>query len=559
VNRNAYFQDDWKVSQNLTLNMGIRWEYNGILSDKYGNLTNFWKSDLESVPVANIPTSEQFNNPNGFIGYVIPNNYDTRSIVEGGRGAIPAGVRQFPGRYTSQNRVPLGNFAPRIGFAWQPLDSGKLVIRGGVGIFYDRVGINRLVHAVQEGRPYADTTALVHDAASLANPYQSRPLALLPRWYNFNTLQGSNFNSPFYDRVQTPLVRQYNLGIQYEFIRNYVAEVAFVGSSGINIANYNHNINPAGLVCSAIVTTNCSASINGQTTNTFANSSARVKYLGFAPFGLQQNGFDAVYNYNSLQTTIRKNFSRGIGFQASYTWSKNLSNVGFDAANLNLTTDMWQQYGQTPYSRPHRFVVSYQYELPFKFDNKILQNSIGGWNVSGLTTFQSGNPITFIDSRGGNVYGTPFAGRIEEGVGRAQMAAGATYANIATSGSVKDRLGRIGQAASVVTRFFDPAAFAPPPVLGNTGEFGFGNTGVGIVRGPHQANFDFSTSKVIRIAEGKTLTFRGEFFNVFNHAQFAMATGVGGGIIQANGPNFGVITNTSVNPRLVQFGLRFAF
>jgi len=365
-------------------------------------------------------------------------------------------------------------------------------------------------------------------------------------------------------------VRQYNLGLQYEFIRNYMAEVAYVGSSGINIANYNHNINPAGLVCQGAVTKDCSSSINGITTNTTGNARGRVRYLGFAPFGLQQNGFDGVYNYNSLQTTIRKNFSKGLGFQASYTWSKNLSNVGFDAANLNITTDMWQQYGQTPYSRPHRFVVSYQYELPFKFTNKVLSNAIGGWNVSGLTTFQSGNPITIIDSTGGSIYGTPFAGRIEEGVGRAELAVGKTYADIATSGNVKDRLGRIGQAATSVTRFFDPAAFTRVAAINADGSLTntalcpacasfFGNSGVGIVRGPHQANFDFSTSKLIRLTESKNLTFRAEFFNVFNHAQFAMPTGVGGGVVIANNPNFGIITGTSVNPRLIQFGLRFAF
>jgi len=557
-NMNSFFQDDWKVSSRLTLNMGVRWEYNGTLSDKYGNLTNFWASDLLSVPVSAIPTSQQFNNPNGFIGYVVPNNFDSRSIVDGGRGPIPAGVRQFPGKFASKNRVPLGNFAPRIGFAWQPLSNGKLVLRGGVGIFYDRVGINRMVHAVQEGRPYADTTALVHADASLANPYQDRPLALLPRWYNFQTLTGSNFNSPFYDRLQTPLIRQYNLGIQYEFIRNYVAEVAFVGSSGINVSNYNHNINPAGLVCAGVVATNCTpGNINGITTNTALNASARVKYLGFTPFGFQQNGFDGVYNYNSLQTTVRKNFSRGIGFQASYTWSKNLSNVGFDAANLNLTTDMAQQYGATPYSRPHRFVFSYQYELPFKMNNAIAKRIVEGWSASGLTTFQSGNPLTLIDSRGGTVFGTPFAGRIEEGVGRAQMCPGMTYADIATAGSVKDRLGRIGNAS--VTPFFNRAAFCAPPALGADGSTDFGNSGVGIVRGPHQANFDFSATKMMRFSESKSLQFRAEFFNIFNHAQFAMPTGVGGGNVIANNANFGIITGTSVNPRLVQFGLRFAF
>jgi hypothetical protein len=548
-NYNAFFQDDWKVNSKLTLNIGVRWEYNGILRDKYGNLTNFWSSDLQSVPVP--PSAPSSTNPNSFVGYVVPSNYDARPISQGGHGPLPPGVRQFEGEFTARNRVPLSNFAPRIGFAYQ-LNS-RLVVRGGAGLFYDRIGINRMVHAVQEGRPYADTTGLQHDIASLQSPYQDRPLALLPRWFNFQTLVGSSFNSPFYDRLQTPLIRQYNLGFQYEFLRNYVAEAAFVGSSGINLANYNHNVNTARLASP-------SNPINGLTTNTAANANARVPYLGFLANGLGQNGFDGVSNYNSLQTTIRKTFSQGFGFQVSYTWSKHLSTIGFDGANINNSVDMGQQYGQTPYGRPHRFVLSYQYDLPFKATGVPLNKLVGGWGVSGFTTIQSGNPLTLTDTRGGSVWGMPFSGTIENGVGRAQMCPGMTYADISTSGNVKDRLGRVGVPNGTVTRFFNPAAFCAPPAIGSDGSTDFGNSGVGIVRGPHQLNFDFSVSKMTRIGEKQSIQFRSEFFNIFNHAQFALPAAIGGAGIQANNAAlFGVITGTSVNPRIIQFALRYQF
>src|SRR5207302_3971439 len=140
-------------------------------------------------------------------GYVVPSNYDPKA-----HGPLPPGVRQFNGEFTTENGVPLNNFAPRIGFAWQT--SSRLVVRGGAGMFYDRVGINRLVHAVQEGKPYADTTGLQADVASLQSPFQDRPLAFAARWFNPQTLQGSSLNSPFYDTLHTPLIRQYNLGIQ---------------------------------------------------------------------------------------------------------------------------------------------------------------------------------------------------------------------------------------------------------------------------------------------------------------------------------------------------------
>ena len=244
-NQSAFFQDDWKVNSKLTVNLGVRWERFGQLADKYGNLTNQWASDLRSVPIP--PSAPSFTDPNAFKGYVVPKNYDTRAVDQGGWGPIPAGVRQFDGMFASENRIPLSNFAPRIGFAWQPAINGRLVVRGGAGIFYDRVGINRMVHAVQEGLPYADTTTLQPDIASLQSPFQDRPLRLLPRWFDFTTLTGSNFDKPYYDHVQTPLVRQYNLGIQYEFLRDYVLEIAYVGSSGINIGDYSHNVNLARL------------------------------------------------------------------------------------------------------------------------------------------------------------------------------------------------------------------------------------------------------------------------------------------------------------------------
>src|SRR5215471_4164061 len=546
ANMDAFFQDDWKISPRLTVNLGVRWEYDGILSDKYGNLTNLWASLLRSVPVP--PSAPSTTDANAYIGYVVPNNYDSTA-----HGPLPPGVKVFDGRASTENGVPLSNFAPRFGLAWQPKGE-RLVVRGGVGFFYDRVGINRMVPAVQEGKPYADTTGLQNDIASLQTPFQDRPLAFAPRYFNFQTLASSNLNSPFYDRLHTPLVRQYNLGIQYEFLRSYVLEAAFVGSSGINIGDYNHNINTAKLA-------SASNPINGITTNTVANAGARVPYLGFQPNGLQQNGFDGVYNYNSVQLTVRKQFTHGLAFQGAYTYSKNLSDVGFDAANINNATDLWQQYGQTSYSRPHRFVVSYQYELPFKA-NGAMGKAVQGWAVGGLTTLQSGTPVTLFDNRAGSIYGTPGSGTVEQGMSRAQICPGFTYSQIATPGDVKDRLGSASNPSA--TRFFNASAFCAPPVIGDG--FDFGNAGVGVVRGPNQNNSDFQVTKLTRIGERQSLQFRAEFFNLFNHAQFALPGYTtapnnfsNNGPLFTSGANFGLITQTSVAPRLIQLALKYQF
>ena len=547
-NQFAYFQDDWKVNSKLTVNLGVRWEHFGVLGDKYGNLTNQWASDLASVPIP--PSAPDFANPAAFAGYVVPKNYDTRPISQGGHGAIPPGVRQVDALFAAQNRVPLSNFAPRFGFAWQPITDGRLVVRGGAGIFYDRVGLNRMVHAVQEGLPYADTTTLQHDIASLQSPFQDRPLRLLPRWFNFPTLTGSNFDKPYYDRIQTPLVRQYNLGIQYEFIRSYVLEAAFVGSSGINIADYSHVVNNAQLASP-------DHPINGITTSTVQNAAARVPYLGFTPIGLQHNTFDAIYNYNSLQTTVRKNFSRHHSFQGAYTWSKNLSNVGFASSNINSPLDMGQQYGPTPYSRPYRFTLGYQGELPFKV-NGMMNKLVEGWGFAGVTIIQSGNPVTFFDARGGTIYtGGPPSNGSDKGASRAQLCPGVTNNQIETSGTVNSRLGRVGDLT--VPRFFNVSAFCAPPAISNGTDWG--NSGIGIVRGPGQANFDFSVTKMTRIGEKQNVQFRTEFFNLFNHPQFALPTTVVGNqsLYGSNPALLGVITSTAVNPRLIQFALRYQF
>jgi len=246
--------------------------------------------------------------------------------------------------------------------------------------------------------------------------------------------------------------------------------------------------------------------------------------------------------------------SHGFGFQVAYTWSKNLSNVGFDAANINKSTDMAQQYGQTPFSRPHRLVINYQYELPFKGDG-VLGYVAQGWAIGGLTTLQSGNALTLFDNRGGSVYGTPGSGTVENGMSRAQLCPGFTYSQIETSGNVKDRLGSASNPSA--PRFFNTSAFCAPPAIGNDGSFDFGNTGIGIVRGPHQLNFDFQTAKTTRIGERQTIQFRAEFFNIFNRVNF-QAPNQNNQVDTVSSAGFGSIRAAN-DPRIGQMALKIFF
>ncbi len=146
----AFVQDDWKVNAQLTLNIGVRWEYDEMLGDHYGNLTNVWPSLMQGVTP---PTTPQ---PTGasLLGYVVPNNFASHY------GTPPAGVTTVSTSAAHPERYPLNDFGPRFGFAWQPLKNGKLVVRGGVGLFYDRVGSSKFVHAVEQGDPYARHSGL---------------------------------------------------------------------------------------------------------------------------------------------------------------------------------------------------------------------------------------------------------------------------------------------------------------------------------------------------------------------------------------------------------------
>ena len=186
-NQTAFVQDDWKVNSRLTFNLGVRWEYDGSYSDKYGNLTNISLAQFATVPVP--PTGPTTSGP-GLVGYVVPNNYTNHYP------APPAGVLIVePQPAQSHRALRMDNFAPRFGFAWQPQKDGKLVIRGGVGMFYDRIGGGTFVHGLEQGYPYAVTLDYSGSAAapfSNANPYPSTPLGTFAsRWVNFGGCQPS--------------------------------------------------------------------------------------------------------------------------------------------------------------------------------------------------------------------------------------------------------------------------------------------------------------------------------------------------------------------------------
>jgi hypothetical protein len=233
--------------------------------------------------------------------------------------------------------------------------------------------------------------------------------------------------------------------------------------------------------------------------------------------------------------------------QAAYTYSRAFSNTN----TSNDPNNLLQQYGLSPSYRPNRLAVSYVYELPFGTHEGFVGKVASGWSLSGVTVIQDGTPLTITDTRGGTVYGFGPGSPI---VSRAQFAAGMNATNVATSGGVESRLGGLfgGQG------YFNKAAFGVTPILGNDNKAtGYGNSGPSIILGPGQFNWDATLQKVTKVGgirEGADLVFRAEFFNVFNHPQFNNPQ-----VVDVSKSNFGQITSTSVNPRLVQLALKYVF
>jgi len=543
----AFTQDDIKINSRLTVNLGLRWEYQGLAYDKYGNNTNLWPTLIDTV---NTPALLGTSAATGSLaGFVVPSNYNPAINV-----APPvAGVFQSNHKIGTQNNPPIDDFAPRVGFAWQPLASNRLVVRGGFGYFYDRVALGTYQAGATQGEPYANTvfqSGAANYYSTFAQPYGTPSLVWTPRWININTVTQTGTSSNLTETVlqqnfETPLTDEWSLNTQYEFLPSWVLELGYIGSHGIHQSNGLRAINEAQVAST-------SNPINGITTNTVANASLRVPYLGFAPAGLPDDEFTGDSKFNSLQATVRKQMSHGLTLQAAYTWSKSLNNynTATHSAASNDPNNLKQQYGPNASYRPQRLSLNYGWDLPFGnrqgFEGKLLN----GWNLSGVTVAQVGTPITITDTRGGTIYGFGPGAPVTS---RAQFCTGMSAANVSTPGGVEARLG-----GSVLggPGYLNAPAFCTTPVIGNG--TGYGNSGVGIILGPGQFNWDMSllkTTKVGGLREDATLQFRTEFFNAFNHPQFNNPAVVD----VSKTTTFGQITTTSVNPRLIQFALKYVF
>jgi hypothetical protein len=550
----AFVQDDFKVRSNVTVNLGVRWEWAGQNYAANGENTNVWLNLAGAVPNSQLGTTAATGT---LAGFVVPSNFNFAAFPPPPVG----GLYQNNKKIATQNNPPISNFGPRIGVAWKPFSSDRFVVRSGFGTFYDRVGNTIYNKAATQGIPYdvliGQTSAQSNYYSSLGQPYciastaavpcNVAQLGWTPRFFNPATSLGSNLNvlseTPIY---LVPVTYEWNANVQYEFANRWVVELGYVGSRGVHQipdatinANLEHQLNQP-LLASASNPLDCGAPTGCITTNTAGNAALRVPYLGFTANGIQVDQSISDSRFNSLQATVSKQFSRGLQLQAAYTYARGFTTASFIQFNNSALP---LQYGLMPYVRPQRFSINYSYDLPFGKHEGFLGKVANGWNVAGVTVAQDGTPLTITDSKGGSIYGT-----IQTST--AQYAAGMGSANVPSVGSDKQRLGGVNGGAG----WFNKSAFAP---FASGSSSPYGNSGYSSLLGPGQFNWDISlvkTTKVGGLNENATLVFRSEFFNAFNHEQFNTPVSV-----DVNNSSFGLINSSSVNPRLIQFALKYVF
>ena len=517
----GFVQDDYKAKSWLTLNAGLRYEIFGAPSDTHGRLPTF----DPTIASPSVPATGSLS------GFILPANYT---------GPLPSDVvkSSHDGLWATR----YNNFSPRIGFAARLFNSPLLVLRGGYGIYYDRMSGDLAEQTVGQP-PFSFKQSLQgaqNAGASLANPYvpglpsnSSFPI-FLPR------VPGGGLSLAAIDpHLSDPYIQQYNLNLQYQLSRNYLWEIGYVGAKATHV--------PGCIEFNQALLASPDNPVNGETTNTNENIVQRLPYSGIAQGSYTcKTAFDT--RYNSLQTSMTKRLSHGLEFLGSYTWSKNLDTTSGSGGLSNfelgfLTNDQHNQSqarGLDDFDRGHRGVLSLVYTIPGPATGPELMRQVASnWMVSTVAVIESGTPVTAIDSNAGSVYGNLSS------FNRAQC----TGANPRTSGSLISRVSP--------NNYLNRAAFTDAPRAENgvdDTDTGFGNCGVGILRAPAQRNIDLALERTFPIREYGSLRFRTEFFNLTNTPNFGSPISD-----RASGAAFGLITSTTTNPRIIQFALRYAF
>src|SRR5437773_369147 len=400
-----FVQADWNLSPKLTVNVGLRYELDLPPYDSQGRIGGF-------DPALYHPSMEV--DGNGF-----PVGPPAAGIIEAGN-ALPQyslpGVTRVGRRIVRS--IDQNNLAPRIGLAWSPLDSGRLAVRSGYGIFYSRPSFFYLALGYFSPPFFLDSDT---SGQPFSNPFKTAPPD-----NSFPLLQpGSSVDADVIDRnARTPYTQQFNTSVQYELLRNTTLQIAYVGSRGVKlfrsvarnqarIASVNHPITNA---------------VTGQviTDNSIENASLRAPMQGVSTAFFALNESTAQSTYDSLQASLNHQFSRGLQFLASYTFSKSIDNASNPGGGANSngsldngggldTANVWGNQlnprgnrGISDFDRSHYFVFNYLWDVPepsFAHGSTVTRLLFSNWQLSGIVTAMSGLPVDICDPGGGFLYG----------------------------------------------------------------------------------------------------------------------------------------------------------
>ena len=502
VNRNnfiaVYFQDDFHVSRRLSLNLGLRYEPFFPWHALEGRVMEFNPIAYQSGITSRVYT----NAPKGL-------------LFPGDPGVPKWG-------YTGDYK----NLAPRVGFAYDVFGDGKTSLRGGAGIFYDtHIGaINGQTWG--SATPFS-TSVVFTPSGPFSDPYQGRTNPFpapfpAPSNYVFPTptaAYGYDPNSPY----RVAVIYNWNLAIERQLAAQWLLRAAYVGSRGSHLQEF-IQLNPA------------------VPPGTPQTTDLRRIFQPFGLIGMFEQDINS--SYHALQVSLEKRLSHGFTILANYTYSKSLDDTPNGQAviamnvNLpNLSTIPWNQpgrhlmdYGPSIFDRTHRFVASYVWSLPaWSGTNRFVRTIIGGWQLTGIATAQTGDPLTIV--AGADVSQTGLnADRAIQGVG-------SPYGGNAC-----------GSTARCVNYLNPDRTAFQLPAPGT-----FGTTGKGSLRGPGYFNWDMGLGKNFALSgERLKLQFRAEYFNAFNRANFNDPG------VSLSGSGFGQILGAQ-DPRIGQLSLKLTF
>jgi len=503
----SYVQDQWQVRPDLTLTLGVSQDIETPYENLYagGEVMSAFRAGQQSTIFPTAP-----------VGIVFPGD---------------KGINKYGGPSVHYN-----DFAPRLGFAWSPGSNHNFSVRGGIGLYYNRseeetalqtlgnppfsllsAGVGQQGAAPNFGNPYtSQNTTAVGGAApvTMANPFPFSPptKGSNPSFAPFEPI-GFNMNTED-PNLTAPRSTNFNLNFQYQVSKSMIATIGYVGSLGRHeIGAYNLNpggvapgvnFNPAAQACgSDIFLSACTGGASFQY-GAYTNTIGQI--------GVQTTDYSS--NYNSLQASLNRSFTNGLGFQIAYTWSRNfdytsnLENSAFDGPGFN-NFDVAQNYGPSANDAPQRLVANFIYTLPFFKYGHHFRALTDGWNISGIATFQSGFPVA-VAGFAYNDLQWSYPDAYYAPPGRGEL----TGQPLSINHNPRTALaqGNPGQ-------WFNPNAFAVAP----TGTVGDANRNP--LYGPGLNFWDMALEKEVHITESKYIQLRLETFNTFNHAQFAAPSG----------------------------------